>query len=231
MPRRCALLLSVLLLFGVAYALPGCNLIGAAAVIMPKPPVPAEHKLPDKRTLIMVEDRGGAVIDTSVLRQLGASIRGALEDEEVVTTGFVPQTELTALQTRLGEDYAKTSLQTIGRELGAEQVIYVNITGFQLELGGGVYQPAMSMQVKVIDLDVGARTYPPVVDEETGIALGQSFVPVMTQMQTRNRQAEGHAARAIVSRELADQAGIEVARLFHSWKRPEPGDLLYDNQP
>ncbi|MEM9414429.1 MAG: hypothetical protein AAGA29_02985 [Planctomycetota bacterium] len=222
---------ALLVLLAMLLALPGCNLIGAAAVIMPKPPVPAQHDLPDKKTLIIVEDRGSIVRDTSVVRQVTASIRGALEDEKVVTAGFVPQTELTALQTELGEDYLRTSLGEIARRLGAEQLIYAKVVGYQLEMGGGIFRPMMAFEVKVIDMDLGARSYPRAVDPETGIVEGQSFVSVVTQLQPRNRTAEGNAARAIAARELADQAGIEIARLFHEWKRPEPGDLLHDNQP
>ncbi|MFI4861419.1 MAG: hypothetical protein ACIAXF_12145 [Phycisphaerales bacterium JB063] len=228
MPRR---VLTLLVLLAMVSALPGCNLIGAAAIIMPKPPVPAQHELPDKKTLIIVEDRASMVRDTSVVRQVTASIRGALEEEEVVTTGFVPQTELTALQTELGEDYGRTSLGEIARRLGAEQLIYAKVIGYQLEMGGGVFRPMMAFEVKVIDMELGARSFPRTVDPETGIVEGQSFVTVVTEMQARNRTAEGNAARAIAARELADQAGIEIARLFHSWKRPEPGDLLHDNQP
>ncbi|XAM00490.1 hypothetical protein OT109_03680 [Phycisphaeraceae bacterium D3-23] len=228
MPRRSCYLL---VLLAVVLALPGCNLIGAAAVILPKPPVPAQHELPDKKTLIIVEDRAGLVRDTSVIRQVNASIRGALEDEEVITAGFVPQTELTALQTELGVDYQRTSLGEIARHLGAEQLIYAKVTGYQLEMGGGIFRPMMAFELKVIDMELGERSYPRTVDPETGIVEGRTFVPVITELQTRNRTAEGSAARSIAARELADQAGIEIARLFHSWKRPEPGDLLHDNQP
>lgn len=222
----------VLLFVAGACSLTGCNLIGGAAVVLiPKPPVPAQHDLADKKTLIIVEDRYGVVRDTTVLRQVNASIRDALEEEEVITVGFVPQAELTALQAELGTDYQRTALGTIGQRLGAGQVIYAEVTGYQLELGGGVYQPAMALNVKVIDIDEGERTFPPVRDPETGIELGQATAPVQTSMKAVNRTAEGSAARQLVARELAMQAGLDVARLFFKWRRPEPGDTLRNTQP
>ena len=135
------------------------------------------------KTLIIVEDRNGLVRDTTILRQVNASIRDALEDEEIITTGFVPQAELTALQAELGTDYTRTALGTIGQRLGAGQVIYAEVTAYQLELGGGVFQPGMAMNVKVIDIDEGVRSFPPEVDPETGIAMGQAVVPVRTEMK------------------------------------------------
>lgn len=210
----------------------GCNLIGGAAVaLIPKPPVPAQHDLADKRTLVIIEDRRGMIQDPSVVRQVGASLRQSLEDEEVVTAGFVPQSDLAALQGRLGSDFRSTSLELIGRELGAQQVIYAEITAYQLQLGGGIYQPAMAMNVKVIDIDMGERVFPPVTDPETGMTLASTSASVRTELRTVNRTAEGAGARSIVSRELAAQSGLDAARLFFEWRRPEPGDMLRDDQP
>ena len=232
MPRRCDAAVVAFFLAASLCFLPGCNLIGGAAVVLiPKPPIPAQHDLADKKTLIIVEDRNGLVRDTTILRQVNASIRDALEDEEIITTGFVPQAELTALQAELGTDYTRTALGTIGQRLGAGQVIYAEVTAYQLELGGGVFQPGMAMNVKVIDIDEGVRSFPPEVDPETGIAMGQAVVPVRTEMKAENRIAEGSAARSLASRELARQAGLSVARLFFDWHRPQPGDTLRNDQP
>ncbi len=229
MSRQATVVLG-LLLCGLPL-LTGCNMLGGAAVaLIPKPPVPAQHDLADKRTLVIVEDRRGMIQDPSVIRQVNASLRQALEEEEVVTTGFVPQSELTALEGELGDAYRSTSLQQIGTRLEADQVVYAEIVAYQLQMGGGIYHPAMALNVKVIDIDEGRRVFPPDIDPETGVTLSATSVPVRTELRVVNRTAEGAAAQSIASRELAAQAGLDVARLFFEWRRPEPGDMLRDDQ-
>ena len=213
-------------------ALPGCNFIGAAAyVLIPQPPVPPKFELEDKPALIVVEDRHSLIQDPTVVRRINGAIRNALEEEKVVTTGFVSQAEVTALEGRLGSAYRSTSLQEIGRQLGARQVIYAEITAYRLQLGGGVYRPAMSMSVKVIDIDQGQRAFPPPINEATGVANNATSEPVATELRATSRAAEGNAAQTIAARQLAAQAGLDVARLFFEWRRPEPGALLRSDQP
>lgn len=231
MPRRATVVVGLLLCMMVL-PLTGCNIIGGAAVaLIPKAPVPAQYELVDKRTLVIVEDRRGMIQDPAVIRQVNASLREALEEKEVVTTGFVSQAELAALEGELGDAFRSTSLQQIGTRLDANQVIYAEIVAYQLQMGGGIYHPAMAMNVKVIDIDAGERVFPPVSDPETGMTLSSTSAPVRTELRVVNRTAEGAAAQSIASRELAAQAGLDVARLFFEWRRPEPGDMLRDDQP
>jgi len=209
----------------VLSALTGCNVIAGAAALMPKPPVPAQYEIEDKATLVLVEDKAGVVRDPSVVRQITASIQSALAKNEAITVEFVDVSRVDALRTTLGSEFERTSLGAIGRELGASQVIYVDITGFQLQTGGGLFEPKIWMSVRLIDIDAGKRVFPPDRDEN-GIQSSQSAYAMLSGLSTSTHSAQGGAARTIAARDLSSQAGLDVARLFFEWKRPEPGENL-----
>jgi len=205
----------------------GCNMIGGAAqAFSPPEMVPAKYKLPDKATLIVIDDPRGLVNSPSTLRRIASSTRSVLEAEQVVVKGgFVGQDELAGYREELGDQYIKTSLAALAIELNARQVIHAEVTGFQMELGGNVIRPAISLNVKVFDLDERARTFPQTNDPETGVDLGESVYPLRSQMPAADLTGTS-AARSIAVRNLGDQAGRDIARLFFDWRKPAVGSEL-----
>lgn len=205
----------------------GCNIIGGAAtIIAPPEKVEAKYDLPDKVTLVVIDDPRGLVNSPSTLRRIASATRNVLETEEIVVLGgFVAQDELAVYREELGDQYVKTSLAALGIHLNARQVIHAEVTGFQMELGGNVIRPAISMNVKVFDLDERTRTFPQVLDPETGVDLGESVYPLQSQMPAKDLTGQS-AARSIALRDLADQAGRDIARLFFDWRKPAVGSEL-----
>lgn len=218
-----------LMVFGLLLSLlclHGCNLVGGAAQVFSPPElVEARYKLPDKQTLIVVDDPNQLVQDVSTLRRIAVSARTALEAEKVVTAGFVDQGELAALRAQLGPAYTSTSLAGLGITLEARQVIHAEVIGFQTNLAGDVVRPAIALEVKVFDLDQRARVFPAGADPDSGVDLGQSAYTVTTKLNAQDLTGVD-AARAIAIRDLADTAGRDIARLFFDWRRPEPGSNL-----
>lgn len=215
----------LLLLIGLTLTqLSGCSYLAVAAeLVTPPEKVEAKYKLPDKATLVIVDDPRGLVNSPSTLRRIAAATRGVLEIEKVVVDGgFIGQDQLASYRETLGEDYSRTTLAKLGIELEAKQVIHVEVTGFQIAVGGDVIRPGIAMNVKVFDLDERVRTFPRGIDPETGIDSGATVYSL--QSQTPSRDVTGQsAARSVAVRELADQAGRDVARLFFTWRRPAVG--------
>lgn len=209
--------------------LAGCNMVGfMAQAVSPPELVEAKYELPDKPTLIVIDDLDGLVNNESLLRAIANSTVAALEAEKVVTVGFVGQDELAGYREHLGDAYKQTSLAALGSHLGAKQVIHAEVTGYQMDLGGSVVRPGIAMNVKVFDLDQLTRVFPPDKDPKTGVDTGITTYPLAVKMPARDLSGQG-AARSIVARELASLAGRDLGRLFFDWRKPEPGSNL-DNR-
>lgn len=217
----------VLFFLAVAGLLNGCDALGAVAqVVTPPEKIEAKYPLPDKATLIVVDDPRGLVNSPSTLRRIASATRSVLEAEEVVVLGgFVGQDELAGYREELGDKYSTTSLAALALHLNAKQVIHAEVTGFQVELGGNVIRPAISLNVKVFDLDQRARAFPQSRDPETGVDLGATSYPLSSKLPASDLTGQS-AARSIAVRNLADQTGRDIARLFFTWRMPAPGSTL-----
>lgn len=217
-------LLPALLLLIVWLGLTGCNIVGGVTgLVSPPPLIKAKHALADKPTLVVLDDRRGLVNNPLTLNRISTAVQSALEAEEVVTTGFVGPNELAALRQELGEEYANTSLAALAIRLDARQVIHAEVDGYQMGLGGDLIRPSISLKVKVFDLDQRTRVFPAAIDPETGTATGSETYPVQSRMPARDVTGQS-AARTLAARELADQAGRDIARLFFDWRMPERGE-------
>ncbi|MEO0474841.1 MAG: hypothetical protein AAF085_02560 [Planctomycetota bacterium] len=212
-----------LILFATMLSLGGCDALGfMATAVAPPEQVEAKYDLPDKTTLVVIDDPRNLVTSPSTLRRIAASTRNVLEVEEVVVAGgFIGQDQLSGYREELGDRYNTTSLAALAMHLDANQVIHAEVTGFQMELGGNVIRPAIALNVKVFDLDERRRTFP-AADSETGIDTGETSFALQSQMPAEDLTG-ATAARSIAVRDLADQTGRDIARLFFDWRMPPPG--------
>ena len=207
--------------------LSGCNIIGfASQAVAPAETVKAKYNLPDKATLIVIDDPRSLVTSPATLRRIASAVRSVLEIEEVIVLGgFVGQDELAGYREELGDRYNQTSLAALGIHLNAKQVIHAEVTGFRMELGGNVIRPGIGLNVKVFDIDERARTFPQGKDPATGLDLGETVYALQSQLHARDLTGQS-ASRSIAVRELADQAGRDIARLFFDWRKPDAGSGL-----
>lgn len=205
----------------------GCDVIStAASVVTPPEKVEAKYDLPDKATLIVIDDPRGLVTSPSTLRRIASATRNVLEIEKVIVEGgFVSQDELAGYREELGDRYSQTSLAALAVHLGAKQVIHVEVTGFQVGLGGNVIRPAIALNVKVFDLDERARVFPASDAPSNSVDLGAAVYPLQSQMPAQDLTGQS-AARSIAVRDLADKTGRDIARLFFDWRKPQVGSEL-----
>lgn len=221
--------MKVLLLVAVLAVVPGCNIIGfLASAAAPPELVEAKYKMPNKPTLIIVDDWNGLVNDEAMMRRIALGAQSALTGERVVTKGFVGQDELSAYREELGTAYRNTSIGKLGMHLNAKQVVYARVTGYQMSLAGSVIKPSITLEIKVIDLDKRKRVFPDPSAENKSPDTQEVYTLQVT-LATRDMAGQS-ASRSIAARELADVAGRDLGRLFFDWRKPKPGTTIEENR-
>jgi len=110
----------------LASLLAGCRTIGAIAYyVTPHPKTPAEHTFPEgSRVAILIEARQESEANPIFDKSLHETLVNTLKDQEVKAE-FVPFREMVALRQKPG--YAGWSVQRIGREVGADQVLFIRL--------------------------------------------------------------------------------------------------------
>jgi hypothetical protein len=180
------------------------------------------YDLQDRTTLVMVDDPQNRLGSPVLQTVIATNVAHHLKKNGVLSGKVIAGKEQAELAARLGPDkYARTPIAKVGRELGAEQVVYVEVEDVILQPAPGIYRPAATLEVKVMDVASNSRLYPepPPIDEPTAPKRGRSL---NVQMRYDKKvRAESRGLDAQMARSLAERIGLEVARLFYEYK-PEP---------
>jgi hypothetical protein len=131
----------------------GCNVLGPAAYYLGPPRIQkAEFKLTEGRLAVVIEsthpDQDNPVFNQALFDKLSEILR-----ERKVKSEFVPHRQVLKLR-QTHRDFAKWSLQHVGRELRAQQVLYLRIDTLQLRETPDhpVISPEVTLRSKVIDV-------------------------------------------------------------------------------
>lgn len=179
----------------------------------------AEYTLEDRPTLVLVEDSSKALIDSNLPSYIAGLISGALIQNEVVKK-TIPTERVTEYATKLGDVYRNTPLDQIGRDLGAAQVIYVNVTRAELNADPGIVKPVAVAEVRVVDTAKGTRLWPvaPVVNRT-----------IKVELKPRPLSSENDRGEILVlRREVAQRLARDVGRLFYEFTPRQPGEPFED---
>jgi hypothetical protein len=122
----------------------------------------------------------------------------------------IPGSELSALRSSR-EDFEELDIRWIGRELWAEQVLYVEIIEFQLGtlLDKPAGQGLMRGRVKVFDVGQNRRVWPEIEP------LGHEVI-----MRTGFREPAGKEYRQDFTQELCQRMAVKVVKLFRDHREP-----------
>jgi hypothetical protein len=209
-----------------ASALPGCNIVAPALYAVDGPgKIPAEHELAEVRTVVFVDDRRNVFPRTALRTSIGEAIAKDLLGRKLVPSIVSPRDAI-ALARQKESGTKPLSISAIGRELDAQQVLYVQVVSFLLagdgeSDGSGVgVRPTANCRVKVIDCVANTRTYPIGDIGESG-----------RLVTSRIREVDPEAFRTVASRRavedrLAARVAIDVAELFYEHDRVDLGQNL-----
>ncbi len=198
----------------------GCETVGYVAdVIAGEQNIPAAYEPQERATLVLVEDPLGKLPTPDLAPRIAGRVSDHLTDQQVVSQ-IIPTTVLNRFITQTPDYHTHPEnwpIDKIGRQVGAEQVIYIVVQSFQLSEDNAIYRPVAEVRVKVVDVASGKRLFP------THTTAGY---PVVTRQFYRSMEGSSGTTDNIVSRQLADQLAAEVAKLFYEHTPPQPGEGL-----
>lgn len=206
---------------GAVAWLAGCNYIVPVAYMIEGPGlIDAEFELRDTVTAVFVDDRENVFPRTSLRAMVAESIVDQLVKEGAVAPDkMIDARDTLALARSLETSSNRLSIERIGREAGAEQVIYVELEGFALTLDGFTPRPTSVCRVKVLDLATSSRVYPMGAAGE-----GREIVTQLREVDPAS--FESFARRRKIEDLLATDTGVEVAKMFHQHDRVDLGENL-----
>lgn len=200
--RRMSLLLLPLLL-----VLGGCNVLGLVLhKVTPPPTTPAKHKLGEEPTVVLVENSRNPGENEVDARQIAVLMREDLTKHKSAV--LVDDDAVLRLQDRDLSAFRKMPITEIGRQVGAKQVLYIDLQRVSVEVdtGGQMVRGQLEALVRVIDTRTGVNRWPS--DAQMGYPIG--FETPFTAITQRTTESE-------VRRSMHDQLVLQVGRLFRDW--------------
>lgn len=209
---------SLLLVFASAI-MAGCAPMQLFEILISPQKVKPVFKLQSVKTLIMVDDPRGELGSPMNAAVLADRVMRDLKAKKVVAD-FVPLTELNALKEKLGRQYVRAPIDQIGRQLTADQVIYVKVRSLSLEAAPTMLQPTATLSIKVIDVLRGRRVFP--ASDEGSAPAAMSYE---SRMHYRFEDEQAPSNNAQIMREFAERIGRDTARLFYAYEKDPPGEI------
>jgi hypothetical protein len=203
--RRAALALGAA---AVLAAVPGCNIIAGATLLVHGPEkIPKLYDLDSaKKTVVFVDDRENQLPRRSLRQSIGESATKVLLDENVVKEMIDTRSALGATSSeKAGQPL---NIVDIGRRVGADRVIYVSVDRFTLSPDGTSFAPESIVNIKVMDVLEEKRLWP--LDEK----LGYRMVVRPPKPPKNLPQSVSEVAQA--ENEFAKVVGTAIAQAFYS---------------
>jgi hypothetical protein len=206
------------LAIALAVSLAGCQLLGLAAYKIAGPPdVPAKY-VPDKTKpmLVLVENYEHQSAGAAASDLLAHYLARDLQDHQIAPV--VSLEELQALRDAKGAEFARMSITAIGKELGAAQVLYVQLHSSDVTplQGGESFTGQSAATVKVVDVGDGNTLWP------TEISAGYAVV-AHVQVGAANAQDPQD-----VRRQLNLKLSEQISKLFRKWKPDDMSPASYE---
>jgi hypothetical protein len=211
LPLRACVLSCLPASFCLLLLLTSCQLAGVAAYKLSGPPtIQPQYTPPKTPLLIMAENFQNPSTCAYESEQLAWEIGQQMTEHAVAPV--VSPDKLRQLRARRGDAMRKMTLSDIGRETGAQQILYINIHDCQWEAlpGTRMVRGEINVLVKLIDASTGQTVWPDLVSDGKPLS---AKIPYTEQSST----GDGMALKEKMCRQLGDQ----IAQLFYPHKADE----------
>jgi hypothetical protein len=197
------LLTLVVVSFG---ALAGCATIGFGAQALFPPKVdPVYEPVKTAPLLVMVENQRNPSMSVAEVDELTGYILDDLAAYEVAP--LIDREKLQELRDLHEKDMEKMTISKIGKDVGAEQVLYVDLKRSNVGTIAGVpLHGRIDVAVKVVDAKTGQTLFP----KNATAAYAMSFETPLTK-------TVDNTDPTLMRQALLSSAGTGIGRLFHTW--------------
>jgi hypothetical protein len=161
-------LLTVVVLAVVWQACTGCAAVGAlAAKTIGDIPDPAQYTPPQEPMLVVVENYQHASDLQGPADQIAELLTRQIAEHKIAPV--VEQSSLLELRTSRPKEFEKMKIAELGKELGAAQVLYVDLKQCDVyrTVGSDALQAKVEAYVRVVDVATGQTKFPLVGDGES----------------------------------------------------------------
>lgn len=205
----------------------GCNIVGPVAAVVAGPgTIEAEYRLEDRPTVVFVDDRRNTMNPIALRRVIADRVTEELMRRNLITQMISPTD---AMNYAAAHDSARNVIpvDVVGRAVGAEQVIFIEMLGFADQTAEQRSRGVASFQVRVIDVENRQRLFPTSGNGEGNF--GSSAPARVMNANTRDISPEmlqSRALRSQVREMLANEVGDRVAKLFYKHEARDLGGRL-----
>ncbi len=183
----------------------GCQIVGViASKTMGEGAAPAEYEPAKEITLVVVENYQHPADLQGPADQLAELLTRQLEEHKVAP--LVAQSQLNELRAARPTEFAKMKITDLGRELGARQVVYVDLKHCEVNptIGSDTLQGRVEAYVKVVDVASGLTKFP-TVGEGRPFKSSGDFTP-----------EEGSHTALAMRNQMIDELAVGIGQLFYA---------------
>ena len=203
--------LTLVLVIGAGAAMFSCNILAPAAYIIGgQDKVDAQYALADRPTVVFVDDPNNLLPDRALRRIIGDKVAQELMVRKLVTTTI---SSADALAVAGRESYGqKMAIDAIGRTVGAEQVVFIDMVSFSLSPDNVTPRPQGACYLKVIDVANRERLFPTADDGFSGT----DSYPIQVAMRAVSiERYRTTSSRRQIREELANEIADQVTKVFY----------------
>ena len=199
----------------------GCNyIVPISYAIDGSGKTPAEHELVQEKTLVFIDDHTNVLPRTMLRANLAEEISSVLVREELVPVTVAP-TDAMALVRSRERNGNRMSMESIAKESGVSQMIFIEMETFSLTKTDWNPRPNASCLVRVLDFNNGVRVYP---KGDLGEYGGRRVSVTMRELSPDVMRSA--AARRKAQMNLVTTLSGAVLKLFYEHETKDLGENL-----
>lgn len=180
--------------------------------------ISAKFTLTQGTVLVLVDDPNHLMGDPSLPSVIAGWANQGIE-QNVSKTKVIPVAKLAELMQKTGEKFAQLPVNQVGRDLGADQVVYVLVESVGMEGQPGVYHPSVQARVNVIDVITGQRIYPAGAGQTSPTEASQRVASrgeiVQAKLSYSASDQGSLGVSTVLMRALSQELGKNIGKLFY----------------
>jgi hypothetical protein len=182
---------------------------------MGPPAIQPKYVFPQKPLLVLVENVHSGSVAIPEADELSKVVYEELQAHKVAP--LIDPVKVDDLRDRYAAAFSKMSISDIGRELGAQQVLYMHVEQLDVQVPSGseMVRLKISIKAKVIDVATAQTVWPMSGETEP------------YHYESGWQRADAVTTQTALNHQILRQSGEEIARWFYAY---QPETMREENQ-